>query len=285
MNVAVTGASGFIGRRLVERLSAEGHSVRGVSLRPTRRADLAADLSGCNAVVNLAGEPVAQRWTAAARRRILDSRVEGTRALVAAMRGQPPNVLVSASAVGYYGSRGDEILTEQSPPAVGFLARVTEAWEQEALEAEKLGVRVVRLRIGIVLGPDGGALARMLPPFRLGLGGRIGSGRQWMSWIHRDDFCSLVGFALKESTLRGVLNATAPHPVTNAHFTRALAHALHRPALAWMPPLVLKLIYGEMAESLLASQRVVPEATIRAGFEFRYPDLDGALLEILTPAP
>jgi hypothetical protein len=279
MTVAVTGASGLVGRRLTKLLQDRGHTVRSISLRSAVRPE---DLAGCDAVVNLAGEPVAQRWTAAARQRIRESRVEGTRALVSAMQAHPPNVLVSASAVGYYGSRGDEILTEQASPGADFLGQVTTAWEHEALEAEKLGVRVIRLRIGVVLSADGGALAKMLTPFRLGLGGRIGSGKQWMSWIHRDDLCELILVALRESTLRGVLNATSPHPVTNAAFTRALGRALHRPAILPVPALALKLMFGEMSQVLLASQRVVPGAALRAGFEFQYPDVAAALVQVLS---
>ena len=279
MNIAVTGASGFIGSRAVELLRARGHSIRPVSLRSI---PIAQQWGACDAVVHLAGEPVAQRWTAAAKRRILDSRVEGTRALLAAFREHPPNVLVSASGIGYYGSRGDEILTEQSPPASDFLGQVVEAWEHEALEAEKLGVRVVRLRIGVVLGLGGGALQKMLLPFRMGLGGRLGAGTQWMSWIHREDLCQMILFALGESTLRGVFNATSPHPVTNAEFTRALGRAVHRPAVIPVPAFALRLLLGEMSEVLLGSQRVVPEAALRAGFEFRYPEIGAALIQILS---
>lgn len=278
MNVAVTGASGFIGRRVTEILQAQGHSVRPVSLRSSIATE---QFSGCEAVVHLAGEPVAQRWTAAARRRILDSRVEGTRKLVRALREHPPNAMVSASAIGYYGFHGDRILTEQSPAASDFLGVVASAWEREAMEAENLGVRVIRLRIGVVLGPGGGALQKMLLPFRLGLGGRIGSGEQWMSWIHLDDLCAMMLFALREPTLRGVLNATSPHPVTNAEFTRALARALHRPAVLPVPAFALRVAFGQMSEILLGSQRVLPEATVRAGFEFEYPEIGAALLQIL----
>jgi uncharacterized protein len=279
MNIAVTGASGFIGRRACEFLQRRGHTTRPISLRSVPSPD---SLKGCDAIVHLAGEPVAQRWTAAAKQRILDSRVEGTRSLLTAMREHPPNVLVSASAVGYYGSRGDEILTEQSPPASDFLGQVTAAWEHEALEAEKLGTRVVRLRIGVVLGPGGGALQKMLLPFRMCVGGRLGSGAQWMSWIHLEDLVAMILFALRESTLRGVLNATSPHPVTNATFTRALAHALDRPAVIPMPALALRLLFGEMSQVLLGSQRVIPEATLLAGFEFRYPEIAAALIQILS---
>jgi uncharacterized protein len=278
MIVAVTGASGFIGRRLTERLRREGHQVRPVSLRNGVQTE---QLAGCEAVVNLAGEAVAQRWTAAARARIQASRVEGTRALVEAMRGRPPQVLISASAIGYYGSRCDETLTESSPPAQDFLGQLSVAWEREARAALDLGVRVCCLRIGVVLGPDGGALDKMLFPFRMGLGGRLGGGRQWMSWIHIDDLTALIAFLLKESTVRGAFNAVSPHPVTNAEFTRALARTLRRPAILPVPAIALKLLLGEMSQVILASQRVIPEAALRAGFTFDYPDIYGALAKIL----
>jgi uncharacterized protein (TIGR01777 family) len=241
--------------------------------------------AGCGAVVHLAGEPVAQRWTASARERILSSRVESTRSLVAALRSQPPRVLVSASAIGYYGSRGDEILTEKAAPAADFLGTVCEGWEQEARAAEQFGVRVVTLRIGVVLGSTfggafrhpGGALAQMLLPFKLGVGGRLGSGRQWMSWIHLDDLTALIEFAIVNAAFSGPVNATAPNPVTNAEFTRELAAVLHRPAIFPVPAFALKLLFGEMSQVLLGSQRVIPEAALRAGFQFRYSDVGRAL--------
>jgi len=279
MNVAVTGASGFIGRRATEFLTRQGHTVRAISLRSAPDPQ---QLAGCDAVVHLAGEPVAQRWTASARRRILDSRVEGTRALISALRAHPPNVLVSASGIGYYGSCGDRILTEQSPKGADFLGEVASAWEREAREAEKLGTRVVCLRIGTVMGKGGGALQKMLLPFKLGIGGRLGPGTQWMSWIHLEDLCGLILFALRESTLRGVLNAASPHPVTNAEFTRAFARAVHRPAFLPVPPIALKLLFGQMSEVLLGSQRAIPEAAVAAGFEFRYPEIGAALIQILS---
>lgn len=278
MNIAVTGASGFVGRRLRERLESQGHAVMPLSLRSPLNPE---DFAGCHAVVHLAGEPVAQRWSAAAKQRIRESRVEATRALVAAMGAHPPNVLVSASAVGYYGSCGDAVLTEQSSPGHDFLAQVALEWEHEAREAEKLGVRVVILRIGMVLGADGGALAKMLLPFKLGLGGRVGSGEQWISWIHRDDLCDMIWLGLRESTLRGVLNGVSRNPVRNHDFTQALARAVHRPAVIPMPQFALKAMFGEMAEVLLASQRVSPEAAVRAGFEFRYPDIVSTLIKIV----
>jgi uncharacterized protein (TIGR01777 family) len=279
MIIAITGASGFIGRCVAERLRGEGHEIRALSLRAAPSPE---SLKGCQAVIHLAGEPVAQRWTADVRKRIVESRVEGTRALVEALRPHPPQVLISASAVGYYGSRGDEELTETSPPANDFLGQTCLAWEQAAQQAEPFGTRVVRLRIGLALGPKGGALAKMLLPFRLGIGGPIAGGRHWMSWIHLDDLVSLIAFMLKESTVRGAFNAVSPHPVTNREFTRALASALHRPAVLPMPGFALKALLGEMAKVVLASQRVVPEATLRAGFTFRYPDVFAALSQILS---
>jgi uncharacterized protein (TIGR01777 family) len=224
---------------------------------------------------------VAQRWNAEVKRRILESREMGTRNLVDAMRRQPPSVLVSASGIGYYGSRGDDILTEQEPAGTDFLASVCVAWEREAREAEKFGVRVVSLRGGTVLGAGGGALQKMLTPFRLGVGGRIGSGRQWMSWIHLDDLCSLILFALDNSAMRGAVNATSPNPVTNADFTTALARVLHRPAIFPVPPLALKLMFGEMSKVLMDSQRAVPQAAAGAGFQFRYPPIGAALSNVL----
>jgi hypothetical protein len=274
MNVAITGASGFVGRALSERLGASGHSVTTISLRTQPAPEV---FARCEAVVNLAGEPVAQRWTAAARERISNSRIQGTRSLVAALRKHPPAVLVSASAVGYYGSRGDEILTEDSPPASDFLGQLALGWEQEAHAAEQLGVRVVIPRIGVVLGRGGGALAQMQLPFRFGVGGRLGTGKQWMSWIALDDLVSLIEFAIEDAVLRGPVNAVAPNPVTNAVFTHELAAALHRPAILPVPAFALKILFGEMSEMLLGGQRVIPQAALRAGFQFRFADLGAAL--------
>jgi len=265
MNIAVTGASGMIGRRVCEVLAA----------RPVRRDHLEQDLAGADAVVHLAGEPIAQRWTSAARHRILESRDAGTLRLVRAMEAmpRPPAVLVSASAVGYYGSRGDEVLTEDSSPGTGFLPEVCLAWERGAAAFHG---RVVRLRIGVVLSRRGGALPRMLTPFRLGVGGRVGSGRQWMSWIHIDDLVGIIRFAL-EHPVEGVWNATSPNPVTNADFTRAVAEALHRPAIFPVPAAALRLLFGEMSEVLLGSQRVQPQAAVNAGFTFAHPEVEEAL--------
>ena len=275
MNIAITGASGLIGKRLREQLSAAGHVALTIPRDGTPPA--------CDAVVHLAGEPVSQRWTEAAKKRIHDSRVEGTRNLVTALaaQAQRPRVLVCASAVGYYGSRGDQILTEASSPGTDFLARVVVDWEEAAQLAEPLGIRVVRLRFGMVLGP-GGALAKLLPLFRLGVGGKLSSGRQWMAWIHIDDVVNLILFALNFAAIRGAVNATAPHPVTNEEFTQRLATALHRPAILPVPAFALNLVLGEMSEMVLASQRVLPTVAKSAGFQFQYPELRAALENLVA---
>ncbi len=300
MTVTITGATGFIGRRLMTALLAEGHSVRALSRRAGAPVDPDARLfvwnpmtepaprealEGADAVVHLAGEPVAQRWTAEAKTRIRESRVGGTRRLVETLAAlaERPAVFVCASAIGIYGARGGERLTESSPPGGGFLAEVVKDWERAADAAASLGMRVVKPRIGIVLAAHGGALARMLPVFRLGLGGTLGWGDQWMSWIHLDDLAALIRFAL-ERPVAGVLNAVAPSPVSNADFTRTLAAVLHRPALFPVPPFTLRLAFGEMAQVLLDSQRVFPEAASAAGFGFSYPELRSALINILKPA-
>jgi len=279
MKIVITGGSGFIGRAIAQRLRASGHSVAAVSLRTPPGPEVFAD---CETVVHLAGEPVAQRWTAAAKERIMNSRVQGTRSLVGALRQQPPAVLISASAIGYYGSRGDEVLTEDSPPASDFLGQVAVAWEQEALAAEEFGVRVVTPRIGVVLGREGGALPKMALPFRFGVGGRLGDGKQWTSWIHLDDLVALFEFSISTSAVRGAVNAVAPNPVTNTAFTKGLAAALHRPAIFPVPAAALKLLLGEMSQVVLASQRVIPEAALRAGFQFRFTDAGEALRQIFA---
>jgi uncharacterized protein (TIGR01777 family) len=278
MNIAVTGATGFLGRRVIAELAKAGHSPN-----PLARNQSPESLNSADAIIHLAGEPVAQRWTPEAKQRIYASRVEGTRNLVDAIskNQRRPEVLVCASAIGIYGSRGDEILKEDSPPAADFLARVVVDWENAAQSAEALGIRVVNLRFGVVLG-NGGALAKMLPPFKLGIGGQLGSGNQWTSWIHIDDAVNLILFALENGQVRRAVNATAPHPVTNAQFTRELARVLHRPAIFPVPPFALRLMFGEMADVVLASQRVLPAAAQAAGFEFRYGDLPSALANLLA---
>jgi uncharacterized protein (TIGR01777 family) len=236
-----------------------------------------------DAVIHLAGEPVSQRWTPEVKRRIRDSRVLGTARLIEGIRAseKKPRVLVSASAVGYYGDRGDEELTEESGAGKTFLAAISKEWEEAALKARELGLRVVLVRIGIVLGAGGGALEKMLPPFRAGVGGRLGSGEQWMPWIHLDDMVNLFQRALEDEAMSGAVNGTAPNPVRNAEFTATLGRALRRPALLPVPRLAVRLLYGEMSEILFHSQRVIPRAALKAGFEFRHPELFAALKSIV----
>ena len=293
MNITVTGASGFIGTRLMERLATRGHSVHGLARKAPKGqakqfafstwdvmdgAPPAEAFEKAEAVVHLAGEPIAQRWTPEVKRRIRESRSEGTRNLVSRIEasGKQIRTLVSASAIGYYGSRGDDLLTEASLPGTGFLTDICVEWERAAEQARAAGIRVVTIRNGIVLGREGGALRQMLTPFRLGVGGKLGDGQQWMSWIHADDLVELVRFAVEEPRLSGPVNGTTPNPVRNIDFTRALAKALHRPAFLPVPVLALKLLYGEMAEVLTSSQRVLPHAAVAAGFRFQYPFIDDA---------
>jgi len=240
-------------------------------------------LRDCDAVIHLAGEPVAQRWSEDVKQRIRDSRVTGTRNLVQALSKLPtrPQALICASAIGYYGSRGDEALTEMSPAGSGYLPDVCQAWEKEARSAEALGMRVVSVRTGIALDPRGGALQRMLPPFRMGIGGKLGNGKHWMSWIHLHDLVELFRYAV-ERPVKGPLNGVAPNPVSNADFTRALASAVHRPAIFPVPPFALKIMFGEMADVLLASQRVLPKAAEAAGFQFKFPELGPALTDLMN---
>src|SRR5580658_7073534 len=297
MKCVISGGTGFIGRRIVERLLRDQHYVGVWSRRPGRekRAAVASfswdplqgeppaeSLNSMDAVIHLAGEPVAQRWNAEVKRRIRDSRVLGTRALVDAIARvrHKPKVLVCASAIGWYGDRGDEILTESSTPGSGFLADVCRGWEEEAARATEIGLRVVRLRIGFVLGTNGGALAQMVPAFRAFVGGRLGSGKQWMPWIHVNDVAEMFVHAV-EHEISGVWNATSPNSVTNAAFTREMGQALHRPAVFPVPPFALKLAFGELGRHMLDSSRVVPEAALKAGFQFGYPELAGALRDLL----
>jgi hypothetical protein len=291
----------MIGRALCDALAARGDALVALSRQPGSAAALppgteriqwdalggpapARSFAGVDAIVHLAGESVAQRWTAERKRQIRDSRVTGTRNLLAPLAGLAtrPRVLVSASAVGIYADRGEETLTEASAPGTGFLATVCEEWEDAASAAATLGIRVVRLRIGVVLAAEGGALARLLPPFRLGLGGPVGNGRQWVSWVARDDVVGLALHALDHPQLAGALNATAPEPVRNLDLARTLGAVVHRPAILPAPAFALRLAFGEMAEMLLASQRALPAAALGAGYVFRQPTLEPALRAILA---
>jgi uncharacterized protein len=256
-----------------------------VSWDPTREPAPAHALAGRDAVVNLAGEPIDQRWSATARRAIRDSRVAGTRNLVAGLEGcEPrPRALVSASGVNYYGRRGEEPLDEDATPGEGFLSEVCVAWEDQAARAAAFGVRVARMRTGVVLAPGAGALQRMLLPFRLGLGGPVAGGRQYMSWIHLDDHVAMLLAALEDERFSGPVNATAPEPVTNGEFSKTLARVLRRPAVLPLPGFALHAILGEMSEVVTTGQRALPAKALVAGFEFRHPTLEEALRAALGP--
>jgi hypothetical protein len=297
MKCVISGGTGFIGRRIVDRLLQEGHYVGVWSRKPgmEKRHAVASfswnpldgeppedSINTMDAVIHLAGEPVAQRWNAEVKQRVRDSRVLGTRRLVDAIGRvkHKPKVLVCASAVGYYGERGDEVLTESSPPGQGFLVDVCREWESEADRAADFGLRVVKLRIGFVLGRDGGALAQLAPVFRAFAGGRLGSGKQWMPWIHIADVVKMFVHAV-EGDVSGVWNATSPHPVRNSEFTKEMGRVLHRPTLFPVPAFALKLAFGEFGVHMLDSARVLPEAAPKAGFQFQYPDLGPALRDLL----
>jgi uncharacterized protein (TIGR01777 family) len=296
MRILITGSSGLIGSALALFLSEHGHAVvRLVRSQPRKREeevhwDPAAgrldptDLQGLDAVVHLAGENISQRWTREKKVRIRDSRVKGTRLLAESLArlSRPPAVLVSASAVGYYGDCGDQVLREESPSGRGFLSEVCREWEAATEPAARKGIRVVNLRTGVVLSARGGALARMLLPFRLGLGGRIGTGKQYLSWIALDDLVGVIVHALTHDALQGPVNAVSPNPVTNLEFTKILGRVLHRPTLFAIPAFALRLVFGRMVdELLLASARVEPARLLESGYVFRYPELEGALRYLL----
>jgi len=300
MKVLITGATGLIGRAVCGSLSEEGHTVVALSRSPETTRGLAAAelhkwdprsgqfptqaLAGIEAVVHLAGEPiVARRWTEEQKKLIRDSRVLTTQTLVEAFRSldRRPAALVCGSAVGFYGDRGDEPLEETAPAGSGFLSEVCQEWESEAARASELGMRVAQVRTGVVLSVDGGALAKMLAPFKLGLGGRLGSGKQWFPWIHIRDILGIIRHAIHTSALDGPVNGVAPEAATNAVFTRELARVLHRPAFLPVPELALRVLMGEMAEAVFSSQRVVPRAALESKYEFHYPVLRGALEDLL----
>jgi uncharacterized protein (TIGR01777 family) len=298
MKILMTGSTGFVGTALCQDLQSAGHTVcrllrPGTAAEKTRGADgfdvnwnpatgeLGGAAVGADAVVNLAGASIAQgRWTAGRKKLLLASRVDTTRALVQALSKMAarPRVLVSASGIGYYGSCGDQVLTEESPLGQDFLSHLGQEWEAEAAKAEALGIRVVRARFGVILARHGGALPRMARPFAWGLGGRIGSGEQWMSWVTLQDVVGIVRFALENGAARGPLNVVSPQPVRNAAFTKALAKTLHRPALFPAPAFALRLLLGEMTDGLLlSSQRALPAQLEKLGYRFLHPDLPGAL--------
>ncbi|MDQ4049714.1 MAG: TIGR01777 family oxidoreductase [Actinomycetota bacterium] len=297
MKLTVTGATGTIGRALVGALLERGDSVTVLSRRPDRAKSALGDvralawsdpkseppppeaLEAHDGIVHLLGEPVAQRWSKRAKREIRESRVLATRQLVAGLRAaeRRPGVLVSQSATGWYGARGDEPLDESAPPADDFLAQVVSEWEAEARRAEDLGVRVAITRTGVVLSQSGGALEKMLPPFRLGVGGPVAGGRQYVPWVHADDVVGALIFCLENPAARGPVNVTAPEPVTNRELSKALGRVLGRPALAPVPALALRALYGEMASIVTTGARVLPRRLEELGYGFRQPDLDPAL--------
>lgn len=295
MLIAVSGSSGLVGSTLLPFLTTGGHRVTRLVRRPASGDEVAWDiaqgvkdlsrLEGVDAVVHLAGENIAAaRWTAARKEEIRRSRVEGTRRLCESLArlSRRPKALVSASAIGFYGNRGDEILREDSAPGSDFLAQVCREWEAATEPASRAGIRAVQLRFGMILSPAGGALKKMLLPFKLGAGGRIGSGRQFMSWIGIDDAVGAIHHAIVTESLQGPVNAVSPTPVTNTEYTRTLARVLSRPAIAPMPAFAARLAFGEMADALLlASQRVLPTRLQTTGYRFRYPELEGALRHLL----
>jgi len=288
MRIGITGVTGLIGRRVAGLARERGHEVIGFTRAPEREGDRrlsteeGPDVTGCDAIVNLAGENVAGLWTRGKRRAIRESRVLGTRRMVEAIRGTSggPGVLVNGSAIGIYGDTGERVTEEGAEHGRGFLAEVCEAWEGEALRAREAGVRVVLLRTGMVLAREGGALRAMLRVFRMGLGGKLGNGRQWMSWIHIEDEAELALAAVENGAMEGAVNGTAPSPVRNGEFTRALAERVGRAALFRVPALALR-VAGGFAAELLESRRIVPAAAGRAGFGFRYPDIERALGDLL----
>lgn len=301
MKAVLTGATGFVGAYLLKHLTnptvLTRDAARAAKKLPTDAQPViwnsaqhpapTSVLNGADVVFHLAGEPVAEgRWTAAKKKAIRESRVAGTRHLIDGLERceQRPRVLVSTSAVGYYGDRGDEVLTEESAPADDFLAEVCVAWEREAMRAEQLGIRVVTIRTGIVLGQEG-ALAKMMFPFKMGVGGPLGNGKNWMPWIHVADLASLYMHAATNDSVSGPVNGTAPNPVINKEFTKAFAAALHRPAFLPIPYFALRVVFGEFAQILFASQRVLPTVAERTGFRFQYPEIGPALEQIINGEP
>jgi uncharacterized protein (TIGR01777 family) len=296
MRIAITGASGLIGSHLLPTLSAQGDEVTRLVRHPAGNGEVtwnpqqeSLDLSaldGFDGVIHLAGENIASsRWTTSMKGRIRESRVRGTHAISSGLArlATPPKVLIAASAIGYYGNRGAELLDEQATPGEDFLAKVVYDWEQATEPAANAGIRVVRLRIGVVLSPAGGALAKMLTPFRLGVGGRVGNGRQYWSWIAIDDIVGIIRYTLRQRALSGPINAVTPTAITNAQFTQALGRVLHRPTFLPMPATAARLALGEMADALLlSSTRVVPQQLLDHGYSYEQPELEPALRHLLN---
>jgi len=282
MRVGILGATGLIGRYLATALELRGDDIVTASLRDPESA--ATQTAHCDVIVNVSGEPIAQRWTPAAKRRMIESRVDAPRRYLDALKSgaMRPRAYVSASAIGYYGTSDDATFTESNRPGSDFLAKMCTAWEEQAFRAQALGMRVAIVRAGIVLATESGALAAMLPPFRFGFGGKIGNGRQWLSWIHIADVVDLFLLAIDRG--EGALNGTSPNPVTNAEFTHTLGAVLHRPTVLPTPTLALRAMLGEGADALLTGQRVVPQRALSLGFAFAYPQLKGALEALLEPA-
>jgi uncharacterized protein (TIGR01777 family) len=298
MKILVTGGTGFVGKRLVEKFIEEGHQATlltrggkkekhlasGVALLagdPIREGDWQNELPNHDVAINLAGASIFARWTEEAKRQIRESRILTTRHLVAAMKGNRLQTLVSASGVGYYGPSGDEILTEDSPPGGGFLAQLSQDWEREARRAEEKGVRVLCTRFGVVLGGNGGALGQMIPLFKKFLGGPMGGGKQWFSWIHREDLVAAFLFLLDHSEISGPVNFTSPRAVRNKEFAEALGEALGRPSFVRVPEFLLHWVLGEFGSMLLEGQRVVPQKLQEKGFPFQYPEIRSALAQIV----
>ena len=297
MKILITGSSGFIGAELLAYLRGRGHEVRRLVRKeaqlkedcilwdPQHHELNPADFEGFDVVINLAGENImGGRWTPEKKRKIKESRIMGTRILceLISRLQSPPRLLISASAIGFYGNRGDKLVSEDSPPGEGFLSEVCQKWESATESLVKKGIQVVKLRIGIVLSFKGGALGKMLIPFKLGLGGKIGSGRQWMSWISMDDLMGIFLHIIGHSEIQGPVNAVTPNPVTNRAMTKVLGRILHRPTIFPIPAFIVRLIFGEMADEMfLSSTRVVPNVLLQTGYSFLYPDLKGAITHIV----
>ncbi len=299
MKVSILGATGFVGRRLVDHFLERGFEVvsiarskspgsdhssafKHISADTTSPGSWQSEVSAADVVINLAGQTIFHYWTAAYKQKIYSSRILTTRNLVASFSKGGPKLLLNASAVGYYGNRDDEVLTEEQPAGTDFLAKVASDWEKEALAAAGYGVRVVAMRFGVILGPDGGALASMVPAFKFFLGGPLGSGKQWMSWMHLEDLVRAVDFIVSGQELEGPLNFCSPNPLVQRDFAKALGRTLGRPAVLPLPATVVKLMMGDLGRTLLGGQRAFPRKLLENGFKFDYPDIDQALAEILS---